>query len=96
MSKVTIKLQVTIPKAIAEQLGIRPGDEVDWIPAGDSIRVPPSSTLQSRESAGEKLKRFDEATERQRKRQSSTKKRASDVKDRGWRREDIYTRGSPR
>ena len=30
MSKVTSKLQVTIPKAIAVKYGIRPGDQVVW------------------------------------------------------------------
>jgi AbrB family looped-hinge helix DNA binding protein len=30
MSKVTSKLQVTIPKALAVKYGIRPGDEVRW------------------------------------------------------------------
>jgi AbrB family looped-hinge helix DNA binding protein len=30
MSKVTSKLQVTIPKAIAVKYGIRPGDDVRW------------------------------------------------------------------
>jgi AbrB family looped-hinge helix DNA binding protein len=39
MPKVTSKLQLTVPKAIADQYGIRPGDELQWIPAGDSIRV---------------------------------------------------------
>ena len=35
----TSKLQLTVPKAIADQYGIRPGDELDWIPAGETIRV---------------------------------------------------------
>lgn len=39
MSKVTSKLQVTIPKAIAEAYDIRPGSEIRWVPAGDAIRV---------------------------------------------------------
>jgi len=30
MSKVTSKLQVTIPKAVAVKYGIRPGDQVRW------------------------------------------------------------------
>ena len=43
MAKVTSKLQVTIPKALAERYGIRPGDEIDWEPAGQFIRVVPSA-----------------------------------------------------
>jgi AbrB family looped-hinge helix DNA binding protein len=44
MSKVTSKLQVTIPKAVAGKYGIRPGDEVVWEegPRGVMmLRVPP-------------------------------------------------------
>lgn len=44
MSKVTSKLQVTIPKAVAVKYGIRPGDEVVWeeTPRGVMMtRVPP-------------------------------------------------------
>jgi bifunctional DNA-binding transcriptional regulator/antitoxin component of YhaV-PrlF toxin-antitoxin module len=37
--KVTSKLQLTVPKRIADQYGIRPGDELLWIPAGESIRM---------------------------------------------------------
>lgn len=39
MSKVTSKLQVTIPKVIAEAYDIRPGGDLRWVPAGDGIRV---------------------------------------------------------
>lgn len=35
----TSKLQVTIPKAIAERYSIAPGDEVQWLAAADSVRV---------------------------------------------------------
>ena len=38
MSKVTTKPQLTVPKAIADQYGIRPGDELEWVPAGETIR----------------------------------------------------------
>ena len=30
----TSKLQVTIPKAIAQRYGIEPGGVIDWLPAG--------------------------------------------------------------
>ena len=39
MAKVTSKLQLTLPKAIADQYKIRPGDDLDWLPAGEAIRV---------------------------------------------------------
>jgi len=37
MAKVTSKYQVTVPRAIAEQYSIRPGDDIDWVAAGDVI-----------------------------------------------------------
>ena len=39
MSKVTSKLQVTLPKAIADRYGVGPGSDVVFEPAGESIRV---------------------------------------------------------
>ena len=56
MAKVTSKLQVTIPKAVAEQFGIRPGDEVDWVPAGEAVRVVPAKNKRSALQAHERLK----------------------------------------
>lgn len=35
----TSKLQMTIPKAIADQYGIRPGDRVEVQAAGEAIRA---------------------------------------------------------
>ena len=95
MAKVTSKLQVTVPKAIADRYGIRPGDEIEWIPAGDSIRVVPpgrSSSVQDRDST---LRLFDAATERQRRRQAGRTGRRPG-RDRGWKREDLYDRARPR
>ncbi len=87
----TSKLQVTIPKAVAERFKIKPGDELEWIPAGDSIRVMPPGKKQVADVA-ERLELFDLATERQLKRQAGRSTRAAPA-DRGWRREDIYIRG---
>jgi AbrB family looped-hinge helix DNA binding protein len=105
MAKVTSKLQLTVPKAIADRYGIRPGDNLDWVPAGDAIRVVRSrlDKLQGR-TIPERLALFDRATERQRRREANP-----DIPDipaeadwkpheieRGWRREDLYTRGRSR
>lgn len=100
MSKVTSKLQLTVPKAIAERYGIRPGDTVEWVPAGDAIRVvPPRHAVQPRlRSVEERLRLFDQMTERQRRREAAlpaVEPGRGDA-DRGWKREDLYTRGSPR
>ena len=97
MAKVTSKLQVTLPKAIADRYGITPGDEIEFQPAGDVIRlIPPGGRTSTSLSVAERLRLFDEATVRQEERQKrrSWPKPASGV--RGWSREDLYTRGEPR
>ena len=38
-NKVTTKGQVTIPKAVREELGIRPGDEVDFVRTNGSYQI---------------------------------------------------------
>ncbi len=96
---------MTVPKAIAGQYGIRPGDNLDWVPAGDAIRVV-CSNLNRRQgrTIEERLALFDQATERQRQRQANPATAEtpdeSDWKpheiERGWRREDLYTRGRSR
>ncbi|HEY5609649.1 MAG TPA: AbrB/MazE/SpoVT family DNA-binding domain-containing protein [Thermoanaerobaculia bacterium] len=93
MSKVTSKLQVTIPKAIAERCGIEPGDEIEWNPSGDAIRVTRSSSSPAI-SREERLAMFDRATARQRRRQKRA--RFTTSTPRGWTREDLYRRGSSR
>ena len=95
MSRVTSKLQVTVPKAIAVQYGIRPGDEIEWVAAGDSIRVQPSGRKATPVDVETRLKLFDAATERRRRRQSR-RRRAQPPRDRGWRRAELYERGRSR
>jgi len=92
MAKVTSKLQVTIPKAIADEYGIRPGVELDWIPSGDTIRVVPASSSTDVEEVKRRLRHFDEATARQARREK-TPARGRAGKGRGWKREDLYRRG---
>jgi AbrB family looped-hinge helix DNA binding protein len=97
MAKVTSKLQVTIPKHIADEYGIVPGDEVEFVPAGDSIRViPPRQRPRVSLSLEERLRLFDESRARQREREKRMVFPASPSKERDWRREDLYTRGKPR
>ncbi len=106
MPKVTSKLQLTVPKKIADQYGIRPGDELEWVAAGESIRV---ELVRQKAKAGdgltvaERLALFDANMKR------VDKLQAADVKDaqsrgvrftresRGWTREELYEdRGFPR
>jgi AbrB family looped-hinge helix DNA binding protein len=104
MAKVTSKLQLTVPKAIADRYGIRPGDDLDWVPTGDVIRVIPQNVqmrTQRMRSVEERVRLFREMLARQRRREASPEKIASDSErlwkpheiERGWRREDLYTRG---
>ena len=42
---ITTKGQVTIPKEIREELGLKPGDKVIFRKEGDSVVLEPASTL---------------------------------------------------
>jgi len=93
MSKVTSKLQVTIPKVVADHFGIRPGDELDWVEAGDSIRIElPGTSKLSAASVEQRLAWYDQATLRQQERESVDPSVVTN-KDRGWTREELYDRG---
>lgn len=101
MSKVTSKLQLTLPKTIADQYGIRPGDELEWIPAGESIRV---ELARGQIEAGqalsleERLELFDQGNQRLDRIQKQHLKKAEPLearRDRGWTREELYERGFP-
>ena len=105
MAKVTSKLQLTVPKVIADQYEIKPGDELEWIPAGDAIRVVHSKAVKRQgRSREERLALFDQATRRQRRRETSPSADELPAQAgwkpheiaRGWRREDLYTRGRSR
>ena len=91
----TSKLQVTIPKAIADQYRIQPGDEIEWLPAGEAIRVTPARSAPRDSDPALRLELFDQATRRQRRREV-TRPRAVTPKKRGWTREELYTRGRAR
>jgi AbrB family looped-hinge helix DNA binding protein len=100
MAKVTSKLQLTIPKLVAERYGIRPGDEVELAPSGSVIRMVPPSRRREDLTIAEKVKLFRQLLERHRNRRRSESKarraKAEAEAERGWKREDLYTRGSSR
>ena len=85
MSKITSKYQVSIPKALANRLGVRPGDEVEWELAGNELRVRPA-WMEKPLSIEERLKRFDEAM----KRVAALQKKRHLKGSRDWTREDLY------
>ena len=93
MSRVTSKLQVTVPKAIAQRYGIRPGDEILFEESGEVIRVVPDNART--QTAGldieAGLRLFDAATARQRARESGRPARRAGT--RGWTREQLYEHG---
>jgi AbrB family looped-hinge helix DNA binding protein len=105
MAKVTSKRQVTIPKHIADEYGIEAGDEISWIAEGSTIRVVPGAEQPAESDSvdvEERLRLYDRATVRQRRRQGkgSPTRTGGSVevrrKRRGWSREDLYDRGVPR
>ncbi len=100
MAKVTSKLQLTVPKAIADRYKIRPGDDLDWLPAGETIRVVKraAAKIVEPETLEGRLRLFDQATARQRKREAGTsvKRRPASSQGRGWTREELYQRGLSR
>jgi AbrB family looped-hinge helix DNA binding protein len=104
MPKVTSKLQLTVPKVIAEKYGIRPGDELEWTPAGESIRVHRvTRDAKTDQNVEQRLALFDENTKwldelqaEQLKYWKSKEKRIT-RENRGWTREELYgDRGLPR
>ena len=93
MARVTSKLQVTIPKAIAQRYGIEPGGEIEWLSAGDAIRVVPHADRQREPDRGRRLELFERATERQHERQAGKRRKKGAKAERGWSRDDLYARG---
>jgi AbrB family looped-hinge helix DNA binding protein len=107
MPKVTSKLQLTVPKKIADQYGIRPGDELEWIAAGDSIRV---ELVRRKAKAGheltaeERVALFDanmkwlDKLQAGQLREAKAKGTRVTRENRGWTREELYNdeRGLPR
>ena len=92
MSKVTSKLQVSVPKSLADRYGIPPGDDIQWEAAGEIIRVIPPRRAVSERTRHERLEIFDQATRRQAQRQ--TRREISTSSERGWSRDELYDRSA--
>lgn len=87
----TSKLQVTIPKAIADLYGIEPGSEVAFEPAGDVVRMRRVDRRRRAKPSNEgRLRAFVAATERQKTRDAAHP-RATE-RERGWSRDELYDR----
>jgi AbrB family looped-hinge helix DNA binding protein len=98
MSKITSKLQVTIPKQLADLYNLRAGDDVEFVAAGPVIRlVPPSLRKQNLLPLEERLRIFDDATARQDEIDATFPRPEGALPvDRGWTREELYDRGDHR
>jgi AbrB family looped-hinge helix DNA binding protein len=95
MAKVTSKLQITLPKRIADAHGIRPGDEIHFTCTGDSIRITPAALRsEKRLDVAERLRLFDDATRRAGERAAALTVEGHAQAQKDWRRDDLYTRGS--
>jgi len=101
---VTSKLQLTVPKVIAEKYGIRPGDELEWTPARESIRVRRVKNESKVDlNVEQRLALFDENTkwldelQAEELRYWKSNERRITRENRGWTREELYEdRGLPR
>jgi len=92
MARVTSKLQVTIPKAVADRYRIAPGADVSFEPAGEAIRVVPRRRRPSRPQ--DRVKLFAQLLARQEQREGE--RVLPGTRDRGWTRDDLYDRGRAR
>ncbi len=93
MAKVTSKLQITLPKRLADEHGIVPGDELSFESVAGVIRMVPAGASSRELNVDERLRLFDEASRRIRVRQQGESRSASESQSRGWAREDLYVRG---
>lgn len=94
MTKVTGKFQITLPRRLADTYGIRVGDEVELVAAGDVIAIVPPGAAKPLLTVEERLQLFDESTRRIRER--APLPAPSDPEDRGWTRDELYDRGRSR
>ena len=82
-----------VPKDLAERYGLRPGDEVRFEAAGDTVGVVPPATAGVAQALDveARLSLFDAATQRQRARE--TARHRPGAAERGRTRDELYDRG---
>ena len=95
MPKVTSKFRVAIPKTLAVQYGIQPGDEIAWQAAGDAIRMVPKAAPSKLRPVEERLALFRAMLKRQSAREAAGRGRGV-ARERGWTREELNDRGRDR
>lgn len=94
MAKVTGKFQITLPKALVNQCGIRVGDELELRSVGRSIQIDRRPSPAAARRRQDRLAYFDRATRRQQTRE--TTQSIPPARSRGWTREELYVRGRTR
>jgi AbrB family looped-hinge helix DNA binding protein len=94
MARVTGKFQITLPKALVDQCGIRVGDELDLRAMGESIWIERRMIRDAAQRRRDRLAHFDRATTRQQARRRLGS--PGQARSRGWTREDLYVRGRTR
>jgi hypothetical protein len=95
MSTVDANLRTEVPQSIAERYGIKPGVLLDWVPIGEIIQVVPLHNSASELPLEARLRSFDEATQRQVHRNAMRPELKPNLGDRGWSRDELYSRGQP-
>ena len=94
MAKITSKLQLTLPKRLAEQHGLAPGDEVRFESVAGVIRMVPAGTPPDVLGMDERLRLFNEASRRISQRSRGLPEMTAPSSGRGWTRDELYERGT--
>lgn len=92
MAKVTSKLQITLPKKLAEEHNIAPGDDIRFESAGGAIRIIHQQGIPTLLSREERLRLFNEASERTNARFQTLLISTQPGEGRDWTRDELYDR----
>lgn len=94
MPKVTSKLQITLPKRIAEQYGIKPGDVIEFVPRAGGIQIVPAGAgSEPKLSPEERVRLFRESMKRADRRADALGvEPKNNESERDFTREALYTR----
>ena len=91
MAKFTSKLPITVPRTPATRLEPRPADDIARTEGARGLRGTSSTNRRLALDRESRLCRFDEATERQQRRQQNIDCTSAE-RDRGWSRGELYGR----
>jgi bifunctional DNA-binding transcriptional regulator/antitoxin component of YhaV-PrlF toxin-antitoxin module len=94
MSKVSSKYQITLPRDLARAHSISPGEEVVFEEAGTALylRREGQGGASAKVSDFERIRSFDQASQRQEARERANPRPSVSSAGRGWTRDDLYQR----